>query len=273
MTKSIPAIADLKLAAQLAIRARFLLIGFWFLFAIGIIVLMAAQFSGRQPSTVALDMGLSSIRLALPVMLALLMQELFSKEFERRYYLSSLSYPRPRYALLLGRFIAAYGLIIAMLVAMGILLAVLLHVIGLGYAQATPVSLGLPYTTTMLFIAVDLLVIAAIATLLAVFATTPGFVLIGTLGFMLIARSYSAIIDLLQRDSYVVGNPEMYQQSLGLLGYVLPDLGALDVRMIALYDNMGFLPADWPVLVATAILYSSLLLGISLWLFNKRRFN
>ncbi|MFO7593021.1 MAG: hypothetical protein R6X15_03115 [Pseudomonadota bacterium] len=265
--------ADIQLGLRLALRARFLVVGFWLIVALGAIVLMAAQFSGRQPATIALDIGLSAIRLALPVVLVMLMQELFSREFERRYYLSSLSYPRPRHALLLGRFIAAYGLTIFLLLCMAILLAVLVSVIGQGYAQATPVSLGLPYAITIAFISLDLLVLAVVANLLAIFATTPGFVLIGTLGFMLIARSFSAIITLLQRDGDVVANPERYQESLSLIGYLFPDLGALDVRMIALYNTLNFLPGNWPTAVVTALLYSATLLGVSLWLLNRRRFS
>lgn len=266
-------ISDLQLGLRLAFKARFLLIGFWLLFGLVVVVFLAAQFSGRQPTTVAMDIGISLIRLLLPIIGILLAQELFSKEFERRFYLTSISYPRPRYSLLLGRFAAIYGLTMALLIAMALVLAIALMVIDQGYAQSRAVSLAAPYLITIGFIAIDVLVLCALATLLAVFASTPSFVLIGTFGFMLIARSYSGIIALLQRDSYLVGNPEQYQSSLKTLSYIIPDLGALDVRMIALYDSMSFIPPDWLLLIVSSLLYTAALLALSLWLLQKRHFN
>lgn len=265
--------ADFQLGLRLALRARFPLIGLWLLVALVAIVLMAAQFSGRQPATVALDVGLSVIRLALPVVLVLLVQELVSKEFERRYYLSSLSYPRPRHHLLLGRFAAAYGLTLILLVTMAALLATIVAIVGQDYDQATPVALGQPFTITVAFIGVDLLVLGSIAMLLGVLAKTPSFVLIGTLGFMVIARSFSAVVTLLQQNSYLVTHAESYQSSLSFLGYLLPDLGALDVRMIALYNTMEFLPASWPATLLTTLLYTAALVGLSLWQMQRRRFS
>ena len=125
---------------------------------------------------------------------------------------------------------------------------------------------------TTLFISLDLLVLLSLACLLAVAASTPSFVLIGTLGFMLIARSYSTVLALLTGNFIVVEHQEAYHSGLGVLGYLLPDLGALDVRMIALYNRMEFLPADWPLLTASALLYALGFLALSLWLFKRKQF-
>lgn len=264
---------DFRLGLRLALRARFPLIGLWLLVALGAIAMMAAQFSGRQPATVALDVGLSVMRLALPIVLVLMIQELISKEFERRYYLSSLAYPRPRHHLVLGRFFAAYALTFTLMLAMAVLLAMVVAFIGQGYDQATPVALGQPLAITVAFLGVDLLVLGAVATLFAAFAKTPSFVLVGTVGFMLIARSFSAIVALVHQNSYVVENPDQYRDTLSLLGYLLPDLGALDVRAIALYDSMEFLPSTWPAMLFTAFLYVAAMLGFALWRVQKRRFS
>ncbi|MDV7393414.1 hypothetical protein RZS08_18720, partial [Arthrospira platensis SPKY1] len=155
------------------------------------IVWMAAQFSGRQPAAVALDVGLSVLRLTLPVIGVLLLQELLSREFDRRLFLTSLTYPRPRHYFLLGRLAAVHVLLFLLLVGLAGLLAALVGFIEQGYEQTTPVALGLPYGVTIAFLAVDLFVLLALGTLLAVVAATPSFVLIGTLGFMLVARSFA----------------------------------------------------------------------------------
>jgi ABC-type transport system involved in multi-copper enzyme maturation permease subunit len=234
--------------------------------------MLAAQFSGRQPASVALDVGLSVMRLALPLVMVLVVQELISREFERRYYLSSLSFPSTRAHFLLSRFASTIVLCLAVLLVWSVALALTVSILSQGYEQATPVALGWHYVVTVLFIGLDMLLLLALATLLAVTASTPSFVLIGTFGFMLVARSFTAIIELLTRNTYVVGDAEQYRAGVGLLGYLLPDLGALDVRMITLYGRMEFLPQDWPWLVLSSLGYCVGLLALAGWALNRKRF-
>ncbi len=264
---------DFLTAIRLARRARLLSTLVWITLALVVGVLMAAQFSARQPATVALDVGLSIIRLALPLLIVFQLQELFSREFDRRYFLTSLTYPRSRFAFLTGRFLTVQFIVLASLAFLAALLALLVWQIGESYQQATPVALDHRYLLTHLFIGLDLLVLSAFAMLLSIVAITPSFVLVGTLGFMLISRAYSGIIALLETERYVVADPELYQSSLGVLGYLLPDLGALDIRMISLYSEMAFLPDNWPMLVLGNLTYVLVLLALSLWFLQRKRFN
>jgi len=215
---------------RLALRAHFGWLSGCALLVMLLTAGLASQFSGRQPATVALDIGLSALRLLLPLILVLMTQELLSREFDRRYFLNTLSYPHSRHSLLLGRLAAIATLTLGLLLLLAAALALLVWLIGRGYAQATPVALGQHYLVTIVFIGADLLLLAAVASLLAVVASTPSFVLIGTFGFMLVARSFGAIVELLTRNTAVVTDAESYRSGIGLLGYLLPDLGALDVR-------------------------------------------
>lgn len=264
--------SDFLTGLRLAMRASYIWMCVFSLLIMALATLLAAQFSGRQPATVALDVGLSVIRLVLPLVLVLMTQELLSREFERRYFLSSLTYPRSRHKLLLGRFLAVVALTFGLLLVMALLLALLVELVGKDYAQGTPVALGQHYLLTIGFVGVDLLLLAALACLLAVVASTPSFVLIGTFGFMLMARSFAAVIELLSRNALVVGDAENYRSGVGLLGYLLPDLGALDVRMVALYGNMGFLPSDWPWLLLSSMIYIVVLLAFAVWALQCKRF-
>jgi len=274
MFLKMPQYADFLTGTRLLLRSRFLSISFWLTVVVLVAAALAAQFSARQPATIALDVGLSLIRITLPIFGVLMLQELVSREFERKLFLTTLTYPRSRHAFLLGRLAALGILLTALLVVLAAILAGFTHWVGYGqgYTQATPVSLGLPYLVTIGFILLDLWVILALGTLLAVLASTPSFVLIGTLGFMLVARSYSAIVALLTRDSTLVGNADTYQSSLSLLGYLLPDLAALDVRMISLYGQWQFLPEDWALRVVSALAYAAALLGLSVWALNRKKF-
>lgn len=268
--------ADVMVGLLLSFRAGFGALALWLLVTLALIVLVAAEFSARQPATVALDVGLSVIRLAFPVFSILLVQELITREFERRLHLTTLTYPRPRFHWLAGRLIAIGQILLCLLIVAGGLLALLVQYVSSSYDQSTPVVLGLPFVVTLAFAGIDLLVVCAIATLLAVSFTTPSFVLIGTLGFVLIARSYMPIIQLLQGGDYLVdkiADPRLYKESLNLLNFLLPDLGTLDVRMIALYNKWDFLPGQWPLLLCATFAYVVALISLAIWRLNTRQLN
>lgn len=257
---------------RLAFRARFGWLAVGSIFSLVICSLLSAEFSGRQSSTVAMDVGLSAIRLLLPLILVLMTQEVICKEFERKYFLNTLSYPHPRHALLLGRALSVLSLVLGLLITMASMLALVTYALSSEYVQNTPVSLGPNYLVTVTFIGLDLLVLSAVATFFAVVGSSQALVLIGTLGFMLIARSFGAIIELLTRNAGVVTDIESYRSNLSLLRYLLPDLGALDVRMIALYGRIDYLPADWPLLVLSSLAYIVGLLGLAVLALQRKRF-
>lgn len=232
---------------------------------------LASYFSGRQPSIVALDVGISFIRVSMPLIVILLVQELFSKEFERRYFLNSLSYPGARSKFLLGRFVSVLVVLLGALVFALFFLGLLVLFLSGVYGRDEFFFSG--YVVYSMFMALDLILLATLAVFLSVVASTPGFILIGVLGFMIVARSFSTIVELLARNSAVVSDVESYRAGLGVLGYLLPDLAALDMRMLALYGRMDFLPADWPWLVMSCLSYSFALLALSVFYFNRKRFS
>lgn len=257
---------------QIAFRSFFFRRAAGFLVTLAVATLLSAQFSGRHPNTVALDIGISVMRLTLPLFIILTTQELLSREFDHRYFLNTLSYPHTRHALILGRFTAITILTLGLLVVLATALALLVWLIGKGYAQITPTALGRQYVVTIAFLGVDLLLLAAVASLLAVVASTPSFVLIGTVGFMLVGRSFESITELLIHNTSVVSDAESYRSGIGLLSYLLPNLGALDVRAITLYGRMEFLPTDWPWLVLSSLSYAAGLLALAVWTLQRKRF-
>ena len=265
---------DLRIGFLLARRARIISTSLWLLVAVSGLALMAAQFSGRQPATVALDVGISAIRLLLPILIILLSQELITREFDRRYFLSSLTYPRPRYQLLIARLATILFLVYTLMFVMAIVLAWITSYILSGYEQSTPVDLGLPYLLTFGFIATDLFVITAVAGLLSIVASTSSFVLIGTLGFMMITRSYANIINLLEQRRFLFdSNTELYQHSLSTLNYFLPNLAAMDIRMASLYGRIELIPDDWLANLSACLAYGIALIAFTLLFLQRKRFN
>lgn len=259
-------------ALRLAVKSKYIWMAAGVLAVVLLTSLLAAYFGGRQPVAVALDVGFSTIRLLMPLLIVLLAQELLSREFDKRYYLNSLTYPRGRSRFLLERFAALLLLLLGLLLALGLLQVWVMQLLDRIYPQATPVAMGQPYWVVIVFISLDLFVLASLATLLAVVASTPSFVLIGTFGFMLVARSYGAIVELLGQNAELVNSAEGYRAGLGVLGYLLPDLGALDVRMLALYGKWEFLPADWPWLLLGNLAYALAMLALAVWALQFKRF-
>lgn len=268
--------SDFLLGLRLFYHSKLLVVIFWFSLLLLVGFYVSVQFSARQMATVSMDIGFSIVRLVMPILIVLLVQELFGREFERKLYLSSFAYPRSRTVWLLSRLWVVLSVMLLVLACFVILLAVLsAYAMGL-YHQATTVSLGVPYLVAVGMLALDLVVVAAFAVLLAVSARTPSFVLLGVLGFVFIARSYTPLLELLSANPYVVegfADPRIYRDSIGMLAFLLPDLGRLDVRMIALYGDMGFLPADWVLMIFSTLSYVMVLLGLSVWVLNKREFS
>jgi len=267
---------NLILAMSLSWKSKIHITMSYFLAALILIVFLVVEFSARQLATVSLDVGISIIRLSFPLLVVILAQEMFSREFDKKLYLTSLTFPSSRTTWFLARVSTIFLVCLTFYIISALVLVVISMYVGSTYQQATPVGFGLPYFITMLFGAVDLLVVVVIASFLAMSATTPSFVLIGTIGFTIIARSYTPIIELLRGNPYTVAehvDPQLYQDSLGLIAYILPDLGRLDVRMIALYDKMIFLPSDWFFLLAATLTYAVAVLGLAAWVLNKREFN
>nr|WP_298116907.1 hypothetical protein [uncultured Pseudomonas sp.] len=268
--------ADFLLGLRLIYHSRLLGVVFWIFLLLLVGFYLAVQFSARQMATVSMDVGLSIIRFVMPVLIVLFVQELFGREFERKLHLSSFACPRGRTVWLLSRLLAILCIVFSALICLVTVLAMLSAYAMSLYHQSTVISLGTPYLITVGMLALDLAVVAAVAILLAVSARTPSFVLLGVLGFVLVARSYTPLIELLSANPYVVegfADPRIYKESMGLLAFVLPDLGRLDVRMIALYNDMAFLPADWPLLVVAISAYIVFLLSLSVWVLNKREFS
>ncbi|MCM2319449.1 MAG: ABC transporter permease [Pseudomonas sp.] len=260
-------------AGRLLVREKILAVAVWVFAAMLVATLGAAQFSGRQPATVGLDVGLSVIRLLLPVIVVLMALILFSREIERRHFLNSLTYPVSRAEFFLVRFAALFSFVVVLLLVAALLLAGVVWYCGIDYEQGTPVNLGGAYALTVAFIALDLLVVSAVASLLALFASTAGFVLVGTLGFVLVARSYALTISLLNRNAALVADADSYGTGVSFLGLLLPDLGGLDIRTIAIYGNMEFLPHDWLWTVFCALVYVFVLLALGVFLLQRKRFS
>lgn len=213
--------------------------------------LLAASFSGRQPLTVALDVGFTGLRLALLLMALFWIQELFSRDLERKTLYFVLAYPITRGQYLRARFASAALLLLLTLCVVGSLLWLCIYFFNSGYKQSTPPALDGRFALVLLGIWLDLLVVTAFVTLIATFSTTPFLPMLLGLGFALAARGLGPAFD------YLLHNPQADPQQVALLTPILeysqlllPDLSRLDWRVWVLYD----LPVQIADLVPAALM-------------------
>lgn len=260
---------------RLGLRVGWRGVGLRVLLPLALLVMVASVlgsgFSGRQPSSVALDVGLTGLRLVLLVVALLWVQDLFARDIERKTVYFMLAYPLTRTHYLLSRFFTVALLALAALALVGGLLWLSLQV-GSGYVQVSPVAIGHKYLLVLLGVWLDVLVVTAFALCIASLSTTPFLPLILGLCFGMAARGLGPTLDFLMHGE----RASSFQIALfgPVLEYAflwLPDLSRLDWRPIALYD----LPVGWGMFglaVLSALSYIGLLLALASAIFGRRNF-
>ena len=238
-----------------------------------VVAYLAAGFSPRQPRTVALDVGFSGVRFTLVLLSLFWVQDLVTREIDRKIILHSLSLPVSRAAFLFGRYFAILGLIAiaAGVLAFSLLLAVLLA--SPNYDQEFRVSLGGAFWLAVSGTIIDVAVVAAVAMALATVSTVAMLPLFVGAGFAIGGKALGAAVEYMSSGA---GGDQALAGSIGplldVVRWLVPDLSRLDWRDGALY---GQLPAGdavaWAILMAVSYIVFVLCLGW--WAFDRREFS
>lgn len=233
---------------------------------------LASNFSARNPTTLAMDVGISALHFIVVVMTLFWVQDLMAKDIERKSVLFLLAYPRPRSSYVLGQFLAVAVLAALAVVIIGGLLWLLLWLGPPDYRQATPVQLGWPYGLNLLYLYLGVLVVAAFAVMIATLSTTPMLPLVLGLAFSIAASAIGPTYDFLQTSVYAeeANEAELSRVLKGAM-WLLPDLSRLDIRQWPLYGKAPTETVLWGG-VCTAIGYIALMLGIGMARFQRREF-
>lgn len=232
---------------------------------------LSSAFSPRQPKTVALDVGLSGIRISLVLFALFWIQELIGREIDRRTVLFALTYPVARGHYVIGRYLGVLGLLALAAVLLGMLLWIVVQYTGLGYDQGFGIKGGFPYWATIAGLWVDAAVVAAFAVWIATLSTVPMLPLALGLAFAIGGKSLGAVVEYLAKGAD--GDPELmrFAPIINVIQWVLPDLSRLDWRAWPMYG----LPPDGQALGLSLILaasYAALLLSMAVITFARREF-
>ncbi|WP_374701373.1 ABC transporter permease subunit [Chitinimonas sp. BJB300] len=234
--------------------------------------LLASKFSGRHPQTVALDVGLSGLRLVLALLAVFWVHELVSRENDRKTVFFTLAYPCGRGAYWFGRYAGIVSLLLVACLSMGGAVFGLVALSGVEYQQFYSVHFGADFLGVLAACVLDSAVITAFTMLIASFATTSLMPMASGLAFAFVARSYGAVIALLQdQQSGAADLQEIQLPIVKTIGYLIPDLSLLDLRDLVLYgDNAAILLSGYGV--AQSIAYGLVCLILSAWIFDRREF-
>lgn len=236
------------------------------------VVLTTGLFSSRQPDSFTLDVGLSIARMIGLLMSLFWVQELISKEIDRKTVLFALAYPVSRKQYLFGRFLGIAILLAGALLVLSLQMSIAVWLAKIDYEQARAVNYGWPLFWTIIYFWIEMLLVAAVATMLAAISTTPflPFALGGC--FAIIAHSIGPILEYVRLEQ--LRNPREFvglAPILDKIRWILPDTSRLDLRVNALYN----VPLDVELMTQSLIMacaYGALVLGLGAYSFGRREF-
>ncbi len=232
---------------------------------------LSASFSPRQPQTVALDVGLSGLRVTLILFALFWVQELVAREIERRTVLFALTYPVARGHYIVGRYLGVLGLIALAAILLGMLLWLVVLTLGKGYAQGFEIAPGVPFWFAVAGTWLDAAVVAAFALCVATFSTVPMLPLALGLAFAVGGKSLGAVAEYLAKGAEGDADLMRFAPIIEVIQWVLPDLSRLDWRNWPMY---GLAPDGQAAALGLilAMSYSALLLSLAVMIFTRREF-
>jgi len=241
--------------------------------ALVVVAYLSASFSPRQPATVALDVGLSGLRVSLVLFAVTLVQDLVAREVERHSIVLTLSYPVHRASYLIGRYLGILALTAVAALILALLLWIAVMMLGLSYDQQFRINLGSAYWATVFGMWVDVAVVAAFTLWIATLSTVTMLPLVLGILFAIAGRAVGAVFDFLTKGAD--GQPDLvarFGSTLDAIRWILPDLSRLDWRVWPMY---GVLPDGWAIVLSLlmALAYSLAMIGFSVYTFSRREFS
>ncbi|MBE9609217.1 hypothetical protein INR99_07635 [Chitinilyticum litopenaei] len=185
---------------------------------------------------VALDIGISAIKLVATLLGLFWVLEMVAKDIDRKNLLWVLAYPAPRATYIVGRFIGIGTLLGCSIAFLGGLLWIVVQNSSMGYQHFHTFDLGSPYAITLAYLWLDTLIITAFTLLITTVSTSSLMPVFMGAAFAVSARSLGGVLAYLNSGESQINTS--LASSVQKLQWILPDLSRLDLR-------------DWPLYRAT----------------------
>jgi len=240
-------------------------------FGVAVVMLLfvpsLSSFSMRQVQELAITLSLSAISLCLLVVTLLLGSSAIWRDVERRYTASVLTLPVSRGQYLLAKFAGIAIFIVLCGVVLGAAAAVVIPVAAASYPSDQPIAWG----TLILAIGADVLkylILAAVAIFLSAVSTSIFLPFFGTLAIYLAGSASQEVYEYVSAQ-FGHGMHPLAVQAVKWVHYLLPNFEAFNFKVHAVYAlPVGSASLFFPIVYATT--FSSIILGVSIWAFNRR---
>ena len=242
------------------IRDRILyLVALFGLLMVAAVGLLPDVSAGAQDK-ITLDLGLAAINLLSVVVAVFVGTGLVNKEIEKRTVLVLIAKPVSRLEFILGKHLGLSAVLGVLIFLLSVIFLAVVSLSGISYPLGS-------ILLSILFMFLEVVLLTAVAILFGVFTSSLLATLL-TFAVFLVGHLSQDIVALGQ-----LSENEGLQRITNSLYLVLPDLERLNLKNEAIY-GMQLMPAGAELAshVLYALLYTALLLAISVGVFTRRQF-
>lgn len=226
-----------------------------------------SSFSMRQVQELAITLSLSAISLMLLVVTLLLGASSIWRDIERRYTSSILSLPISRGTYIISKFISIGIFQLLCILVLGAGAALVIAIAAQAYPSDIPVHWG-NIVLTLYGYFLKYLLLAGFALVLSAVSTSFYLPFFGTLVLYMCGNASQEVFEYVT-SQFGHGLHPLSSKIVTALYYVLPNFSAFNFQVQAIY-GLDIQPSAVGFPFVYAIIYTSILLGVAVFAFNKR---
>lgn len=228
----------------------------------------AASLSMRQVTELSITLSLSLISFILLLLSVFLGATSLWKDMERRYTFSVLSLPISRCSYLLGRFFGLAFFLILTSTILGTVACLMIKISSTIYPSERPIMWSL-LLFAIVFTTFKYILLVGVALLLSTVSTSFFLPIFGTICAFLASGITQQVYEFVNSPSAEKLVSPLLKPIVVVFYYLLPNLSGFDLKVNAIYGIPPNL-AGLGVTAAYFVAYTSILLGLSAILFNRR---
>lgn len=243
---------------------RLLLVCALFIF---LIVPALSLFSMRQVQELSVTLSLSALSIILLILTVILGSSSVWRDLDRRYLASILGLPVSRTSYILGKFTGIVLFIMIGCILLGLVTTAVIALVSAQYPSDIPVR-WLQIWIAILFDGMKYILVASIALLLSSLSTSFYFPFIATLVIYFCGSASQGVYEYIISD-YGKAMSAVTRTAISSVYYCIPNFAAFDFKVQAVYP----LPVSLQGLLysgAYFLIYTSIMLLIAVWAFNRR---
>lgn len=233
-----------------------------------LLVPVFSLFSMRQVQELGITLGLSSISLVLLILVLLLGSSSIWRDVERRYTASVLTLPLSRTTYVLGKFFGIGLFLLVCTLVLGLVVALVIQLAAMQY----PSDLSIHWWNIVAAIAGDFfktILLLGVALLFSSLSTSFFLPFFATLVIYFAGSASHEVMEYLSQPDLVQIPPLLQALAKGLY-YLVPNLSGFNLKIHAIYGLDIPLQGVWMTL-AYFVSYTSVLLFLTVWIFNRRQ--